>query len=150
IGHSQDAVSGEYLLGPDGRGTITLNIANLNVGVGGTEKLSVAVVSSSRALIAQFDSSAATTGSMDLQTLTSFNNSAVTGGFAFTVSGQGLNTVSVMGAQSFTHQPFVLGGILNVDSPGAISGTGSVVDSNDNGVTNLAQSVTGTISTPDA
>src|SRR5208283_2536425 len=42
-----------------------------------------------------------------------------------------------------------LGGILNVDGPGSISGAGSVVDSNDNGSLNLAQGVKGMISAPD-
>ncbi len=56
-----------------GTGTLVLDVSasNPNVGVNGIEKFAVQFVNASHALITQFDGSATSSGSLDLQTATS-------------------------------------------------------------------------------
>jgi len=150
IGHSHDSFTGFYSVQPDGRGTLMLNTGNFKLGSFGTEVLAFALVSPSHALLTQFDPSASSSGSLDLQTLTSFSSSTLSGGYALALYGLDLSTGMFMGSPSFLQHPFSLGGVLNVSGPGSISGAGSTVDSNDNGALNLAQGVSGSITPPDA
>jgi hypothetical protein len=66
-----------------GQGTLTLITNNSKLGVGGTETFGVQFVNTKHALIAQFDGTATSSGSMDMQTLPSTLN----GNYAFTMSG---------------------------------------------------------------
>ncbi len=68
-----------------GTGTLVLNVSasNPNVGVAGIETFAVQFVNASHALITQFDGSATSSGSFDLQTA----RSGAGGNFAFTLSG---------------------------------------------------------------
>jgi len=68
-----------------GTGTLVLNVSasNPNVGVAGIETFAVQFLNASHALITQFDGSATSSGSFDLQTATS----SAGGNFAFTLSG---------------------------------------------------------------
>jgi hypothetical protein len=134
---------GSYFVGADGRGTLTLNTADQNLGQQGTETFSLVVLSSSQALIAKVDdrnvavtSNESSTGTMDLQT----SVSAPAGGYAFVVTGTDIGTAS----------PTAVGGVLNVDSPGAISGTGSVSDQDLAGSVTYSAAISGTVSNPDA
>ena len=127
-------VDGSYSIGADGRGTITVNTADPAIGENGTLTLGVVLASSSRALITQFDTSATSSGSMDLQTAVA----APTGGYAFVVNGSDL-AFDVM----------AIGGVFNIDSPGVISGTGSVADIDVVGNISNSVTVTGTVSAPD-
>jgi len=104
----------------DGNLQITLNTDDTTgfVGVAGTETLNATLVSATRALIAEVDSSGGATGTLDLQTSTA----APAGGYAFFVTGLDYNAC-----------PASFGGVLNVDGSGTISGTGSVFDQNDCG-----------------
>jgi len=104
----------------DGNLQITLNTDDTSgfVGVAGTETLNAVLVSGSRALISEFDSSGGASGTLNLQT----SATAPAGGYAFFVTG-----VDYMGC------PASFGGVLNVDGTGTISGTGSVFDLNDCG-----------------
>jgi hypothetical protein len=86
------------------------------VGVNGVETFNGTKVTTSQYRLAQFDASASSSGTMDLQTSTA----APAGGFAFLFSGIDHNAL-----------PLAIGGVLNVDGPGTISGTGSVFDYND-------------------
>ena len=109
-------VGSSYFLGPDGRGTITLNPNDADIGA---ETFSLVFLSNSQALIAALPTSTLTisgTGTMDLQTTTA----APTGGYAFAVSGTDVTSAS----------PTAFAGILNIDSPNNISGKGSVADQN--------------------
>ena len=126
---------GSYFLGSDGRGTITMNTTDQDVGQSGVETFSFVSLSASQALIAEADFSESATGTMDLQTSTA----APTGGYAFVVSGTDIATSS----------PVALGGILNIDSPNTISGTGSTADQNLAGTITARQALSGTLSTPD-
>ncbi len=68
-----------------GTGTLVLDVSasNPNVGVNGIEKFAVQFINANHALITQFDGSATSSGSLDLQTATS----GAGGNFAFTLSG---------------------------------------------------------------
>jgi hypothetical protein len=114
-----------------GTGTLVLDVSasNPNVGVGGIEKFAVQFINASHALITQFDGSATSSGSLDLQTATS----AVDGNFAFTLSG-----IDILGF------PFAYGGVFS-NTSGAIHGTydendagkalvGNILTAADNGV----------------
>jgi len=99
-----------------GTGTLVLNVSssNPNVGVAGIETFAVQFINASHALITQFDGSATSSGSFDLQTATS----GVGGNFAFTLSG-----IDIAGF------PFAYGGVFS-NTSGTIHGT---YDENDAG-----------------
>jgi hypothetical protein len=143
-----DAISGgSYIIGPDGRGTLTINTADQNIGQQGVENLSLVVISSSQALISTLDnvngnpplpaSGETSTGTLELQTSTA----APTGGYAFTVNGVDNNSPP---------DAMAIGGILNVDSADGISGTGSAADLDDAGSLNANAAVSGTLTSPDS
>ena len=138
---SDKIIGGSYYIGPDGRGTLTLNTADLNIGQQGIENLSLVCLSSSQALIATLDnpnfpsSVETSSGTLDLQTATT----APSKGYAFAVNGTDISL-----------QPLAMGGILNIDSGSTISGAGSVADVDDAGSLVPNSTVSGTVSTPDA
>ena len=141
---STDVIKGgSYSVGPDGRGTLTLNTANQNIGQLGVEVFNLAVLSSSNLLISKVDdpniSTASTstgTGTMDLQT----SIAAPSGGYAFVASGTDIATFS----------PTAFGGVLNIDSPGGISGNGSVADQDVFGTVTTNATIPGSVTGPDA
>jgi hypothetical protein len=94
-----------------GIGTLTLTSSNTNVGVGGVEVFAVQFVNANHALITQFDGSATSSGSLDLQTLANAN-----GNFAFAITGVNPNYDSV-----------AFGGVYNAGS-NSVAGT---IDVND-------------------
>jgi hypothetical protein len=98
-----------------GQGTLTLITNNTNVGVAGTETLGVQFVNANHALIVQFDGSATSSGSLDLQNLTS----NVTGGFAFTLSGVDPTGNSVVYGGVFSLSSGTATGVYDVDDFGA-------------------------------
>jgi len=132
---------GSYNIGPDGRGTLTLNTPDPNIGQQGVENLSLVLLSSSRALIATLDnpllnpSSETSSGSLDLQTSTT----APTGGYAFVVNGTDLGL-----------EPMAIGGILKISSPNTISEVGSVADQDDAGTVFPNATISGTVTDPDS
>lgn len=136
-----DAITGgSYYVGADGRGTLTLDTADSDIGQQGTENLALAVLSNSKALISTLDNPNLTPsfevseGTLDLQTTTS----APVGGYAFVVNGVDIATSAM-----------AMGGIMNIDSPNNISGAGSVADQDD--ATNVTENATlsGTLTSPD-
>jgi hypothetical protein len=94
-----------------GTGTLVLVSSNTAEGVGGTETFAVQFINSNHALITQFDGSATSSGSMDLQSAI-----AVSGNYAFTLAG----------VDEF-YDEVSYGGVFT-DASGAISAT---VDEND-------------------
>jgi hypothetical protein len=140
-----DAITGGiYTVGPDGRGTMTLDTADQNIGQLGIENLAFVVISNSKALIGTLDnpnlpqpSFELSSGTLELQSSTA----APTGGYAFVMNGIDIGTNSM-----------ALGGILNIDSPNAISGNGSTADQDDaaTGVPSPGLSLTGTLTKPDS
>lgn len=108
----------------DGNLQITLTTCNgtdcsgtdTSVGVDGVETLDAALSSSSRARIIEFDGSATSSGGIALQT----SATAPTAGYAFVISGFDGHAI-----------PLAIGGVVNIDGSGTISGNGSVFDLND-------------------
>jgi hypothetical protein len=132
---------------PDGNLLITLTTCLATnctttdnfVGVKGVETLNVSFLplNPSKAFITEFDTSASASGELDLQTSTAALAHPI--GYAFGLSGL-----------DKTLNPLAIGGVLNVDAPGAISGTGSVFDINDNGFSGLSSNQAFTLSTVSA
>ena len=110
-----------------GTGTLVLNVSasNPNVGVAGIETFAVQFLNASHALITQFDGSATSSGSFDLQTATS----SAGGNFAFTLSG-----IDIAGF------PFAYGGVFS-NTSGTIHGT---YDENDSGKVLVDNTLTAT------
>jgi hypothetical protein len=131
---STDAITGGTLtVDPTtGQGTLTLITGNINVGFNGTETLGVQFVNTKHALVAQFDGTATSSGSMDLQTL----SVAPSGPFAFAVSG----------VDGF-YLPLVAGGVFTISGTSMQNG---LVDADDAGTVSLGVPFTGTISAPDS
>jgi hypothetical protein len=138
---SDPVTGGSYYIGPDGRGSLTITTADVNVGQQGVENLSLVFLSSSQALIATLDNAnlqssvETSSGTLDLQTSTT----APTKGYAFAVSGTDISL-----------QAMAMGGVMNIDSPNTISGSGSVADQDDAGSVFPSSTLSGTVSTPDA
>ena len=126
-----DTISGgSYFLGPDGRGTITINTADTDIGGNGIETFTFVYLNPNQALIAQHDivpanTLTSATGTMDFQ-IPGAITAMPTGSYAFVTSGLNVTAPS-------TPQPLALGGILNIDSTtvsgnNAIDGTYSWMD----------------------
>lgn len=128
-----DTISGGTLtVDATGQGTLTLTTSNWKLGVGGTETLGVQFINSNHALIIQFDGSATSSGSMDMQTLPTTLN----GGYAFTLSGV-----------DASYNPIASGGVFSISASSLSNG---VIDVNDVGSVTTGTLFTGTISTPDS
>ncbi len=126
---------GSYSVASNQNVQIALTTSDNGLGVNGTETLQAVMVSSSKALLVEFDSFAAVIGTMELQN----GSPAPSGGYAFSVGGMDNNG-----------SPVVMGGVLNVDSAGGISGNGSVFDLNDGGSHSTDESfAASTVTTPD-
>lgn len=144
VSKTDTITGGSYFLGPDGRGTITINTADADIG---SESFTLVFLSSAQALITAVPTSTLTisaSGTMDLQTSTA----APSRGYAFVVNGTDFGT-------GF---PTAMGGVLNIDSlpgnPNNISGKGSVADQAGDpvfgGTLIQNQTISGTISNPDS
>jgi adhesin/invasin len=125
---SGDTISGGTLsVSTTGQGTLTLTTNNTNLGVNGVETLGVQFVNSNHALIIQFDGTATSSGSMDLQKLTGSLN----GGYAFAFEGVDPSVA-----------PVGFGGVLSITGGTTLSGS---VDENDNGTVTMATALSGTL-----
>ena len=111
-----------------GTGTLILDVSasNPNVGVKGIETFAVQFINASHALITQFDKSATSSGSFDLQTA----SSSVDGNFAFTLSGLDTTDAATV----------AYGGVFS-NTSGAIHGT---YDENDFGKVLVGNTLTAT------
>jgi hypothetical protein len=120
-----------------GQGTLTLTTNNTSLGVNGVETLGVQFVNTNHALIVQFDGSATSSGSMDLQTLSSTLDD---GNYAFTLSGVDPGYESI-----------VFGGVFSISASGtALQGTFDVDDAGATTTPTLGTAFSGTITGPDA
>jgi hypothetical protein len=117
-----DAITGgSVTTSTDGNLQIILNTADTSIGVSGVENLNGTLVTASTGVITEFDASATSSGFLAHQTP---SVAAPSGGYAFVTAG-------IDG--SSTPAPVAIGGVINVDGSGTISGAGSVFDINDNG-----------------
>jgi hypothetical protein len=132
---SGDTITGGTLMvsTSTGLGTLTLNTNNTSLGVGGIETLGLQFVNSDHALIMQFDGTATSSGSMDLQTLPS----TLSGGYAFALSG-------IDYAYS---GPVAFGGVFSIT--GGTTLENGTVDTNDAGAVTTS-ALSGTLSTFDS
>jgi len=128
-----DSITGGFLaLSGSGQGTLTLNTNNKNLGSNGVETFGVQFVNANHALIVEYDGSATSSGSLDLQTLPS----TPSGGFAFTLSG--IDT---------GYNGTVSGGVFSISGTALQNG---IADTDDNGTITMRKPFTGTMSAPDA
>jgi hypothetical protein len=107
---SGDMITGGSLVMAEdgsGNGVLTLITDNENMGVGGTETFAVVFANTNHALIVQFDGSATSSGSMDLQTATS----VTAGSFAFTAIGLDAGGLDIG-----------FGGVFAIDGSGNVTG----------------------------
>ncbi len=136
---AEDAITGGSVTATaDGNLQVILNTSDVNVGVNGVETVVAAQISATRARLIEFDANLTSSGRMDMQTSTA----APTAGYAFFAAGLDGNTTAAA--------PVAIGGVINIDGAGTISGTGSVFDINDAGSTLQAQTfAASTVSAPD-
>ena len=125
---TQVAISGTYVVTPDGRGTITLN-----PGTQSSSTLEFALTTNQHASMIRFDTGATGSGSIDQQNLTDLSNSdiVISGPYVFNVSG----------ADS-SFKPAGIAGKFVTDGFGDISALDSIVDINDGGVTQVEGTLT--------
>jgi hypothetical protein len=132
---------GSYTVGPDGRGTLTINTGDQNIGQAGIENFAIVYVSNAKLFLITLDnpnlqpSNETSSGSMDLQT----NTATTTGGYAFVVNGTDLSL-----------NPMAMGGVMNIGSSNMIQKTGSVIDQDLAGTLIKRASLSGTTTIPDA
>jgi hypothetical protein len=128
-------VTGTYTVGPNGRGTITLNLPVLAT----TETFALTITSGSHALLNEDDGTATGSGVLDLQTAgPTFAASQFSGGYSFTLTGEDYNAFI----------PAVFGGVFTADGTSSLpSGT---LDENDSGTLTSGTPFTGTFTAPDA
>jgi hypothetical protein len=109
---------------------------SLQLGPDAVETLTGTLTSSAQGFVAAINGSPAS-GTLDLQTTTAVPS----GGYA----------LSLFGGDQYTNAAWI-GGILNIDNPGAISGAGSILDVIDSqpGYSGTQSLGASTISTPDA
>jgi hypothetical protein len=137
---SGDTISGGALTvdATTGQGTLTLITSNALLGAGGIETLGVQFVNINHAVIIQFDGSATSSGSLDLQTLPS----TLSGGFSFTLLGTDPNDFATAAGGVFSISGTNLtNGIYDLDD--TQNGTG-------NGTVTTGAPFTGAISAPDS
>jgi hypothetical protein len=132
---SGDAITGGILTvsATTGQGTLTLITNNSGLGAGGTEILGVQFVNLNHGLIAQFDGTATSSGSMDVQTLPA----ALSGGYAFTLAGVDPN-----------FSPVAFGGVFTIS--GGTTLENGFLDTNDGGVVATNAPLSGTLSAFDS
>jgi len=138
--HPAGLVGGSYTIGNDGRGTMTITTTDSSLGVSGVQTLAFAVVSSQHALVIEFDSTATSSGSLDLQTSSSFSLGSISGGYSFTFSGVDLTKLPASVALDF-------GGVMTADGFGNFK---SVAEDVNDGGTVTANTPTGTYIAPDS
>jgi hypothetical protein len=133
-----DSITGSYSIGPNGLGSMTLDVNNTSLPNNGVETFGIAVTSATHALIIQFDGTATSSGSLDAQASSATNPAAIVGAFAFTV--QGMDDINLV--------PITYGGVLSLNaSVGTI--TGGTYFSNDGGSMSTG-AITGVVTAPDA
>jgi hypothetical protein len=130
---SGDTITGGTLTvdGTTGHRTLTLITNNTSVGVSGTETFGVQFVNTNHALIMQFDGTATSSGSMDLQTL-----AGPSGAYSFTFTG--VDT---------TYSPVAVGGVFSISGTAL---TGGTFDVNDAGTVSTGNPFTGNVSAADS
>jgi hypothetical protein len=117
-----------------GQGTLTLTSSYTSTGVNGVQTFALQFVNSSHALIMQFDGTATSSGSFDLQTPCCSGGGGATNGLAFTMSGV-----------DNEYNTLAFGGVFSIGGGGGGSPTFNfTADFNDAGTISTGNSYTGT------
>jgi len=132
-----DALTGTYAIGPDGRGSITLDANNTSLPQGGIETFGIAITSATHALIIEFDGTANSSGHLDAQAASAVDPAAISGPFAFTTQGE-----DVENGAPITH-----GGVLTMSAASGTVTSGTYYQ-NDGGFT-FSAAMTGSVTAPD-
>jgi hypothetical protein len=133
-----DAVTGNYTIGADGRGSITLDVNDTSLPNNGVETFSIALVSTAHALIIQFDGTATSSGTLDLQAPSATSAGSINGPYSYIASGVDI----------YNQVPLALGGVASLSAPTGSIPSGDFV-ANDGG--NIIHSdFTGTMTGPDS
>jgi len=111
---------GNYTLGPDGQGVLSITTNDANVGAGGTVTLALARVNDHHVLITQFDGSATASGSLDFQKFFPDVSGQIAGGFSFVLAG-GASAGGLVEGGVFTSDGG--GNLMNVTMDQNIAGT---------------------------
>ncbi len=133
-----DQVTGTYAIGPDGRGSITLNVNDAALPNNGVETFSLALTSATHASIIQFDATATSSGTLDSQPSGVAVAASINGYYAF-ISG---------GIDISSGTPMACGGTAMLNAATDTMSNGTFYE-NDGGSTSSAL-LTGTITAPDA
>jgi hypothetical protein len=117
VSTTDTGLTGTYFVGNDGRGTITINDPNPNIG---TETFAIVDLSASQLLVSQFDFGAASTGASARGTITQQTSTQTpTGSYAFVVNGGDVAD----GSDVVGNAPLAIGGVIDIPSgQSAISG----------------------------
>jgi len=142
-------LAGVYQIGSDGLGTMYI-YNNDNLGIGCTtcgnytyeQIISFELVDSTRSLVSEFDYSATSSGSLDIQTTSDFTQGSISGGYSFIFSGIDTTEYPKL-------QPAAFGGVFTANGTGGAF-TGGTEDINDNGKVTLNSAITGNFSAPDS
>jgi hypothetical protein len=133
-----DDLTGTYSIGPDGRGSLTINVSNTLLPHNGVETFSIAVTSATHALIIQFDGTATSSGTLDFQSPSALDPDLISGAFAYTT--QGTDTAAQV--------PFSTGGVLLMSASSGSIADGTYYE-NDGGST-FTSSLAGSMTAPDS
>ena len=111
------AITGNYSVGADGRGTATLN-SSLN-----PVNIDFVLLSAQHALVIRFDNNATASGTMDLQDSSAFSATALQGAFAFGLSGidPAGNALATAGMFSANNSGTLTSGTEDFNDNGAVS-----------------------------
>ena len=129
-------LTGTFSSGSDNRGAIS--VSSTSLGNLGPQTLQMVVTSSSHALIIEFDGSATSSGSLDLQDTTAFSSAAISGNYSMAVNGLDLNATV----------PAALGGVMTADGASGFSNV--TLDSNDGGMVSNETTAFAAASAPDS
>ncbi len=117
-----------------GQAKLTLITNNTSLGVGGVETLILQLVDSNHAMVIQFDGTATSSGSFDLQKLPS----TLSGSYAFTLWGVDYADLG----------PVAFGGVFGISNGTTLEN--GIVDTNDAGAVTTAVALSGTLTTFDS
>jgi hypothetical protein len=135
--HVENLTGGSIAPSPSKDGTLVITLTSGDTVIGsptGTITLNASMVSSSKALLIENDTWASGSGELDFQN-TSTPLTTPSGAYVFYATGR-----DPRGAAG---EPMSLGGVINVDGAGTISGAGSIFDINDAGASGCPNSCTG-------
>jgi hypothetical protein len=133
-----DPVIGSYTIGPDGRGSITLDVNDASLPNNGVETFSIAATSPTHTMIVQFDSTATSSGTLDFQAGSAAVSSSISGSYAFIAGGVDLTNRS----------PAAFGGVMSLSAVAGTVSSGTLFVNR--GGSTSSNSFTGTVTAPDS